>query len=220
MQPQPVQPQPQPQPVTPVEPTPPEPDGPDVSFDKTIHYYDENQNLVVTEENGTINGQQFKLVDVDGDMRADLLAYDADNNGIINEDEIVELSGKDQIAMGHATTQHEVKFVTMQEPEPEPEPYIEPYDIHEEKDLADDTIQNDFEDEKTGENYSHDYAENNEDYNNGEVDHYSAESSDESDYAYEDENKEEDDYGYNDLAENDTVDDTFEDLGSDSLDIV
>jgi hypothetical protein len=158
------------------------------------------------------------LADVDGDMRADILAYDSDGNGIISEDEIVERSGKDQIAMGHATTQHEDQFIAIHDPEPEP--YIEPYDIDEEKDYADNTIHNDFEDEKTGESYSHDYAENNDDYNNGDVEHYSAESSDDSDYAYEDEGKEDSDYEYNDLAENDTTEDTFEDLGSDSLDIV
>lgn len=214
-----VKPQPvQPQPATPAQPTPPAQDEVDVSFDKTTHYYDENNNLVMTTEEGTVNGQQFKLVDVDGDMRADILAYDADGNGVINEDEIVELSGKDQIAMGHATAQHDDQFIAIHEPEPEP--YIEPYDINQEKDYADNTIHNDFEDEKTGETYSHDYAENNEDYNNGEVDHYSAESSNDSDYAYEDEGKEESDYEYNDLAENDTTDDTFDDLGSDSLDIV
>lgn len=214
-----VKPQPvQPQPATPVQPTPPAEDEVDVSFDKTTHYYDENNNLVMTTEEGTVNGQQFKLVDVDGDMRADILAYDADGNGIINEDEIVELSGKDQIAMGHATAQHDDQFIAIHDPEPEP--YIEPYDINEEKDYADNTIHNDFEDEKTGETYSHDYAENNEDYDNGEVEHYSAESSEDSDYAYENEDKEESDYEYNDLAENDTAEDTFEDLGSDSLDIV
>ena len=216
VKPQPVQ--PQPQPATPVQPTPPAQDEVDVSFDKTTHYYDENNNLIMTTEEGTVNGQQFKLADVDGDMRADILAYDADGNDIISEDEIVELSGKDQIAMGHATTQHEDQFIAIHDPEPEP--YIEPYDIDEEKDYADNTIHNDFEDEKTGESYSHDYAENNDDYNNGDVEHYSAESSDDSDYAYEDEGKEDSDYEYNDLAENDTTEDTFEDLGSDSLDIV
>lgn len=211
--PQPVQ--PQPQPATPVQPVTPAQDEVDVSFDKTTHYYDENNNLVMTTEEGTVNGQQFKLVDVDGDKRADILAYDADGNGVINEDEIVELTGKDQIAMGHATAEHDDQFIAIHEPEPEP--YIEPYDIDEEKDYADNDIHNDFEDEKTGETYSHDYAENNEDYDNGEVEHYSAETSD---YAYEEEVKDESDYEYNDLAENDSTDDTFDDLGSDSLDIV
>lgn len=214
--PQPVQ--PQPQPATPVQSVTPAQDEVDVSFDKTTHYYDENNNLVMTTEEGTVNGQQFKLVDVDGDKRADILAYDADGNGVINEDEIVELTGKDQIAMGHATAEHDDQFIAIHEPEPEP--YIEPYDIDEEKDYADNDIHNDFEDEKTGETYSHDYAENNEDYDNGEVEHYSAETSDGSNYAYEEEVKDESDYEYNDLAENDSTDDTFDDLGSDSLDIV
>ena len=205
-----------PQPATPVQPTPPAEDEVDVSFDKTTHYYDENNNLIATSEEGTINGKQFTLVDVDGDKNADILAYDANGNGAYEDNEIAFLEGDDQIAMGHEATQHEDQFVAIHEPEPEP--YIEPYDINEEKDYADNTIHNDFEDEKTGESYSHDYAENNEDYNNGEVEEYSADPSDDSDYAYEDETK--DDYEYNDLAENDTTDDTFDDLGSDSLDIV
>ena len=74
---------------------------------------------------------------------------------------------------------------------------------------------NDFEDEKTGESYSHDYAENNEDYNNGD-EPYSAEPSD--DYAYQEDTEDESDYEYKDLADNDTTDDSFDD--SDSLDIV
>ena len=211
------QPKPQPQPQPAPEPPAPAPeDDVDVSFDKTTHYYDENNNLILTTEEGTVNGHQFKLADVDGDMRADILGYDADGNGVINEDEIVELSGKDQIAMGHATTHHEDQFLAINEPEP----YPEPYDLEEEKDYADNTIHNDFEDEKTGESYSHDYAENNEDYNNGDSEPYSANPSNDSDYAYEENAKDESDYEYNDLAENDTTDDTYDDLGSDSLDIV
>lgn len=224
---QPVQSTPQPTPQ-PAPSTPPAEDEMEVNFEKTTHYYDEDNNLLLTTEEGTIDGHQFMLGDVDGDMRADILAYDKDGNGVYNEDEIVELSGKDQIAMGNPTSQHEDQFIAIHTPEP----YIEPYDINEEKDYADNTIHNDFEDEKTGESYSHDYAENNGDYNNGGAEQYSASSEiendyayeddnkDESDYAYEDDNKDESDYEYNDLAENDTTDDTFDDLGSDSLDIV
>lgn len=214
--PQPVQ--PQPQSATPEQPTPPAQDEVDVSFDKTTHYYDEDNNLIATTEEGTVDGKQFTLVDVDGDQNADVIAYDVNGNGAYEDNEIEFLEGNNQIAMGHEATQHEDHFIAIHEPEPEP--YIEPYDINEEKDYADNTIHNDFEDEKTGENYSHDYAENNEDYNNGEVEHYSADSSDDSDYAYEDDIKDESDYEYNDLAENDAADDTFDDLGSDSLDIV
>lgn len=193
----------------------------DVSFDKTVHYYDENNNLIMTSEEGTIDGRQFKLIDVDGDMRADVLGYDADGNGVINENEVVYLSGKDQIAMGHSTSGHEDVFVdTHNEHEPvvESEPF--PYDIDNEKDLADNNIHNDFEDEKTGESYSHDYAEDNEDYNNnGDVQSYNAGS----DYACneEDENvKDDSDYEYDSFAENDSSEDSFDDLGSDSIDLV
>lgn len=211
----------QPQPTTPNEPVQPEEDEVDISFTKTTHYYDEDKNLVMTEEAGTIDGHQFKLFDVDKDLRADLLAYDADGNGIINSDETVVLTDENKIAMGNATSQHEVEFIAINEPEPVFDPDIEPYDIDEEKDLADDnSIHNDFEDEKTGETYTNDYAENNEDYNNGETEQHSAENSDDSYYAYEDNNNEENDYEYNELAENDTIDDTFDDLGPDSLDIV
>lgn len=215
---QPVQ-QPQ-QPATP--PTPPVEDEVELTFEKTTQYYDENQNLLVTTEEGTLEGHKFQLMDIDGDMRADVLAYDKDGNGIYNEDEVVELSGKDQITMGHATSQHDVKFVALNEPEPEPnpEPYIEPLDINEEKDYTDNEIHNDFEDEKTGENYQYDYAENNENYNNnGDIEQYSASSSD---YAYEEEEevKDESDYEYNDLAENDMTEDSLDDFGDDSLDII
>lgn len=200
----------------------------DVSFDKTTHYIDEDFDRVMTEEEGTINGHRFVLRDVNGDMRADVLGYDADGNGVINEDEIVELSGKDQIAMGHATAQHEDVFVTTYG---EPEPYIEPYDIDDEKDYAQENIENDFEDEKTGEMYSHDYAENNDDYDNGDPEPYSASQTDDSDYAYDEVVKDDTDYAYDevvqdegddeyeDLAENDTTEDTFEDVDSD-IDIV
>lgn len=217
-------PEPKPQPAQPTQPThnakPVEPteDQVDVNFDKSIHYVD-GENTVMTAEEGTINGHKFQLIDVDGDMRADILAYDEDGNGVYNDDEIIQLSQKDQIAMGHATRQHEVVVINNDEVDPEPiQPYPEPYDILDEKDYADNNIHNDFEDEKTGEKYSHDYAENNENYNNnGDVDHYSAGMSE---YAMEEDGKEESDYDYNDVAENDMGSDSFEDLGPDSIDIV
>lgn len=215
--PQPVQQQPTAS-VTP--PTPPAEDDVDVNFDKTTQFYDQNQNLIMTTEEGEIDGHKFQLVDLDDDMRADVLAYDKDGNGVYNEDEMVQLSGKDQISMGHATSQHDVKFVAINELEPEP--YIEPIDIEGEKYYGENDIHNDFEDEKTGETYSYDYAENNEDYNNnGDVEPYSASGSD---YAYEEDMpgdvKEESDYESSDLAENDTMEESFDNMDADSLDLV
>ena len=208
------EPDPKPQPAPHPEPKP-EPE-PEVTFDKTTHYYDENHNLIATEEEGTIDGKDFSMIDIDGDMKADILAYDENGNGIYDNNEVVELEGRNQIVMGNEATQHEDIFIATNTPDPEPysDPY--PYNIDEEKGYADNTIHNDFEDEKTGESYSHDYADNNNDYNNGE---YSASSANDSGYAYEDA-KDEGDYGCNDLAANNTTDDSFEDIGSDSLDIV
>ena len=208
--------QPEPQPVAPVEePQVEEEPEVEVDFEKTTHFYDQNNELFLTTEEGTIDGHKFILGDVDGDMRADYLAYDMDNNGVINDDEVFELTEGNKIAMGNATRQHEDQFLAVNYgPEQEPVPYVEPLDIEKEKDMADNTvIHNDFEDEKTGESYSHDYAENNRDYNNnGDVEQYSAGTSD---YAYDGEEKE-----YNDIAENDMNDDTFDDLGNDTLDMV
>ena len=214
------QPQPQPQPqyqATP-EPAPePEPEV-DVNFNTTTHYYDEDNNLIATTEEGTVDGHKFTLLDVDGDNQADIFAYDENNNGAYEENEIVTLQGDNQIAMGHQATEHKDVFIASNDPAPDPEP--EPYDIEDEKDYADNDVHNDFEDEKTGEDYSHDYAENNDDYNNGNEDNYYAENSNDAYDAYEDEAKDDGDYGYDGLAENNTTDDTFDDLGSDSLDIV
>lgn len=191
---------------------------PDITFDKTVHVYDEDHNLIMTKEVGTIEGHEFQLIDVDGDLRADVIAYDADGNGIINEDEIALLPEDKQIAMGNPTGEHEVIFA-QSDPEPEPIDPVEPepYVIDEEKDIADNTIHNDFDDEKTGESYSGDYAENNQDYNNnGDVENYSA---GDSEYAYEDDAKDGDEYEYDGLAQNEDEDGTI-DFDTDPIDIV
>ena len=201
----------------PVQPQPQPGDDVDITFDKTTHIYDENNELLATTEEGTLEGKSFTLIDVDGDMNADVLAYDADGNNVYTDNEIVMLSESDQIAMGNPTSQHEDVWVAVNDPvEPDPfEEPIDPFDIEDEKDLADnEDIHNDFEDEKTGESYSHDYAENNENYNNdGDVEHYSASS----DLAYGADIEEEDADDYDTLASNDTVDDSNDDLGGDDF---
>lgn len=203
----------------PAQPQPQPGDDVDISFDKTTHIYDENNELLATTEEGTLEGKSFTLIDVDGDMNADVLAYDADGNHYYSENEIVMLSESDQIAMGNPTSQHEDVWVAVNEPvEPDPfEEPLDPFDIEDEKELADnEDIHNDFEDEKTGESYSHDYAENNENYNNdGDVEHYTASS----ELAYEDsvEMEEEDADDFETLASNDTVDDSNDDLGGDDF---
>lgn len=222
------EPKPQAEPQANVQPEQPQTeDEPDITFDKTVHVYDEDQNLIMTKEVGTVDGHEFQLIDVDNDLRADIFAYDQDGNGIINEDEITLLPEDKQIAMGNPTGEHEVMFA-QREPEPEPVAPIEqdepePYIVEDEKDIADNTIHNDFEDEKTGEKYEDDYAENNRDYyNNGDVENYSAgepETESEPEYAYEEDAKEGDEYEYDGLAENET-DDDITGIDSDPIEIV
>lgn len=211
-----VKPQPQAytQPQAPAQPQQQE-DDVEITFDKTTQVYS-NDELVVTEEEGTLDGHKFKLVDVDGDLRADYIAYDEDGNGIYNDDEILELDDAHKIAMGHETASNETIHI------------INPFaglgdllgdglDLDNEKDLADNGIRNDFDDEKAGESYSHDYAEDNENYNNnGNVDNYMA------GYHSEDMANEEqgidNDYDY--LAENSSEEDSMDDFNNDNFDIV
>ena len=213
---QPVTPQPQPRAQAPQQEQPTEEEV-DLSFTKTTEYF-AGEDLVMTEEEGMLDGRKFKLVDIDGDLRADYLAYDEDGNGVYNDDEVIELNGSDKIAMGHTANEHEVVRIYAVEPNPQDlDPYaMNTIDIDNEKDYPE-AIRNDFEDEKTGENYSHDYAENNENYNNnGDVEAYNA-SYTEPEMAYQEEDGEQSDYDFlaEDNAEEST--DTFE---SDSFDIV
>lgn len=194
----------------------------DISFEKTTHYYDEDNNLLLTTEEGKVEGHNFMLGDVDGDMQADILAYDANNNGAYEENEFVELEGRNQIGMGNPTYQHDDIFLATRDPEPYPvEPIDDPYyDINEEKGYADngDNIHNDFEDEKTGEIYRDDYAENSQNYNNnGDVDQYSSAHADlaykEDDIINDDEYEEE----FDDLASNDIASDDADDIVNDDF---
>ena len=192
----------------------------DLSFEKTTHYYGDDNELIMTTEEGKVEGHDFLLADVDGDMQADILAYDANSNGSYEENEIVALEGRNQIAMGNPTSQHDDVFLAMQEPEPYPvDPIDEPYyDLNEEKGYAenDDDIHNDFEDEKTGEVYRDDYAENNENYNNnGDVEHYGAST----DLAYEEDDIVNDDYeeDFDALASNEATGDDVDDIANDDF---
>lgn len=191
----------------------------DITFDKTTHFYGENNELLMTTEEGTLEGRDFMLVDLDDDKQADILAYDANDNGVYEDNEIVALDGRDQIVMGNPTPEHNDVFVNLDDFDPDPD--IDVIDFEDEKGYADsrDTIHNDFEDEKTGENYEHDYAENNENYiNDGDVEQYSADA----DLAYEDEEIVNDDFEeeFDSLADNDsTVDDAIDSVNDDFIDI-
>lgn len=153
-------------------------DEPQVSWDSTTNLYVGDEKVGSIEQ-GTINGHQFALVDGDGDNYADYLAVDMNNNGRFESDEIVTYSQGDRVYMGHETAHTTDKYF--------PDGSFD--DGHAGNEMArtddtgkiddgtdnrgDDMIHNNFEDEKTGETYSNDYAQNNPDYNpNGQVDNY------------------------------------------------
>lgn len=123
-------------------------------------------------EEGTINGHKFAIADGDGDGVADLLAVDSNGNNRFDQDEFMQLSESDNIHMGHETAQVTNERFTPQE--------INGYDEQHQANenyiaQNQEPIYNNFEDEKTGEAYHGDFAENNPDYNpNGLVDGYNS----------------------------------------------
>lgn len=133
--------------------------------EKTVVY--EDGNVVGSFESGTIQGHNFALFDVDGDNHADYLAIDADGNGQFDDNEIVKYDVSDHVHMGHETAHTKEIHNNNQ--------YIVEdggEDIARDDDDRE-IIHNNFEDEKTGESYNGDYAENNRDYNpNADMDSY------------------------------------------------
>lgn len=169
-------PEPAPQPTTQYvyveQPTPePEPE-PEVTWDETTNYYIGDEKVMSVEE-GTVEGHDFMLVDADADGHADIFALDVNGNHVYEEDEIVALTPQDNVHMGHETANTTNDHYAM----------LDPWG-----DGNEHNIHNNFEDEKTGEEYHGDYAENNPDYNpHADVDYgngqYLAE-----DYGYDNDN--------------------------------
>lgn len=215
------------EPEKPTQPAPrapqPEPTAPgesedntgDITIDKTTHYYGQDGELIATQETGTYLGRQFELTDVDGDKQADYFGYDYNGDGAVDLSETERLTSGNQIAMGHATSEHEDVFLKDNNP-------IDPYysgetddpwgsdnngdPFGDKPDPFEDPIDNDFADEKTGEDYGGDYAENNDDYNNN-ADILDA---NENEMAYEEEIH--NDFESSDLADNSDIDDSFDDI--------
>ncbi|MGN0213315.1 MAG: hypothetical protein ACI4AH_00725 [Muribaculaceae bacterium] len=199
----------------------------DLEFTKTTHFVDENGNIFMSVEDGELNGTKISLVDTDGDGMAEYLGYDINNNNIIEADEIMELNGADQIAMGNNSSTPDIVVI---DTTPDEEPIVEPehnypIDINEEKGDDISGIENDFEDEKTGESYKGDYADNNDNYNN-KADVYAYDESNESDnddlYAYDEDAKDESDYDESedeDYAMNDDSNDSYDDFGGDTVEL-
>lgn len=141
------------------EPEPEPENSSDLVWEETTNYYIDGEKVMSVEE-GKLDGHDVMLIDSNADGHADILAYDANNNHVFEENEIVELSPLDNIHMGNSTAHvsdiHHDPYFFPENPVEQPYAYTEdePHQIH-----------NNFEDEKTGEDYYGDFAENNPDYN-------------------------------------------------------
>lgn len=143
----------------------PEPDASDeieVTWDETTNYNVDGETLMTVEE-GTVDGHHFALADVDGDGHADVLGIDMNDNGQFEENELQYYSYDDHVHMGHETAHtHDINYMGGAGGQ-ENEQYLAYEDEY--RGQGQDIIHNNFEDEKTGEEYHGDYAENNPDYN-------------------------------------------------------
>lgn len=184
-----VEPQEEPKPTTqyvyvekPAPAPEPEPE-PDVVWNETDVYIVDDK-VVATTQQGTVEGHRFMIADVDGDNVADMIAIDANDNGMFESDEMQSLTPEDRLF-----TIHETPVVRSHIYEDPTSGYAqEDVNYADDRRYAyneDDRIHNNFEDEKTGERYSDDFADNNPDYNPradvdyGNSDRYLAE-----DYSY------------------------------------
>lgn len=149
---------------------------PEVEINESAILFDEDGEIISTYDAGTVDGKAFVAIDSDLNDKADVLAYDANNNGVFEDNEIVSLDNQ-SYDMGQG--QNLAMYVkdddgNMVKIYDEPNlAHNEPVDGLGRHDSIDD-IHNDFEDEKTGETYHNDYAENNHDYNNNGAEQYSA----------------------------------------------
>lgn len=170
-------------------PEPSEDDSTNVTWDETTNVYVDGDKIGSV-ESGTVDGHGFAIVDSDGDNYADRMYVDVNDNGQFEDDEYQDLSVADNVQMGHATahtTDQYLAYNDVATPDSE-DGQEEMQEIH-----------NDFEDEKTGEEYHGDYAENNTDYNpDADVEGYSdpyAEEQEQQYYAENDANELLDDLG-------------------------
>lgn len=140
---------------------------PEISVDKTSIVLDENGDPIDVFDQGTFDGKDFMVFDLDGNGKGDVLAYDQNGNGVFEEDELFEMDNKTyELGQGQTIAVYQVD----EEGDPqlvaeERNPFVQPTDeLMANQDISD--IPNDFLDEKTGEVYRNDLAENNPDYNN------------------------------------------------------
>lgn len=196
----------------------PEPEPEDsLTWEEQTVIYDRNGNVVMSEETGQYNGHKFALIDADGDDHADFLAIDVDDNGRFDDNEFVKYEVSDHVHMGHDTpNKKEIYYDLTNNPEQELEKDDD--DILG-NDGDEEIIYNNFEDEKTGEDYSGDYAENNNDYNpNADVNEYAGTYTEENDGYLEEEMISDDSEDFEDEYENEESDYMSDASETDSLD--
>lgn len=137
----------------------PEPE-PEVVWEETTNYYVDGEKFASVEE-GRVDGTKFSITDIDNDGRADFFGYDANHNEVIEDHEVRQLAPNEYISMGNPTAHETNNNVIL----PEGEDVVDPFDPNQGNVAHNEMIRNNFEDEKTGESYRNDYAENNPDYN-------------------------------------------------------
>lgn len=168
----------------------------DINVEESTLLYDEDGNYLGAVDEGTINGKSFTIVDTDGNGKGDIIAYDKNGNGIYEDDEISYMDNKthimgqgenvaiyrrdewgdfDKVQSGPNFGNNQAYFASRDNQD------IVDYDGKD--DIYD--IRNDYQDEKTGEVYRDDYAENNSDYyNKAEAEQYTASTDSNEDYGY------------------------------------
>lgn len=140
-----------------VEEQPQQSEDDNVTWDETENYYVGDEK-VMSIEKGTVDGHNFSLVDLDGDDKADFLGVDFNDDGKFEANEIMQYTPSDNVRMGHETSHvtDKMYFTEAQTGVDQGETVIN---------SEGEPIHNNFEDEKTGEAYHDDYAEDNDDYN-------------------------------------------------------
>lgn len=154
-----------------------------VDIKETAEVYDEEGNLLVRYDSGTIEGKEFVIIDNDGNGRGDILAYDENGDGKFQEHEIHQLDNQ-SYEIGKGVEQHVYQIdengekhliyrganlgqmANNQQQNQETWEFIDDPNNPENPEAEQEHIRNDFRIEKTGEDYRNDYAENNPDYQN------------------------------------------------------
>ena len=192
---------------------------PELQVNETGVIVDEEGDYVGAYDSGKYDGKDFMVLDTDGNGKGDILAYDENGNGIYEDHEITYIDnqtyemGQGEHLMGYVRT-GEGDLVKIYD-----ETNDTPHYAQHEDDVTrgTDGIRNDFVDEKTGDVYTHDLAENNPDYNNHDgAEQYSAGMDNiGNDFVAEDFDSSNHDYGYvdegQDYASFDSGSDSFDD---------